>query len=144
MESIDRLIATEAVRDLIHRYCIEADRGRIDALQRLFTADAVYVFSDREYIGRQGILDLFSESGRRLGEAGVKTRAWHMVTSSAIDVAADTATARTYVLVMADGSVDHHGYYDDEFRREDGSWLISRRKVVLGGMTPGGIGEVLK
>lgn len=144
METTDRLVATEAIRDLVNRYCIEADQGRIDSVQNLFTDDAVYVFSGREYVGREGILDLFAESGRRLSAANVKVRAWHMVSSSTINLGADTATARTYVVVLAAGAVDHWGHYDDEFRRVQDQWLISRRLFALQGTAPGGIGEVLK
>ncbi|MGE2735660.1 nuclear transport factor 2 family protein [Mycolicibacterium vaccae] len=144
METIDRLVATESIRNLISRYCIEADRGRVEALTSLFAEDAIYIFGGREYIARQGIVDMFAESRKRLMAADIRTRAWHMVTSSAIDIAGDTATARTYVLVLAEGIVDHYGHYDDEFRRTGDQWLISRREFTLQGAVPGGIGEVLK
>ncbi|AMO63867.1 Ring hydroxylating enzyme beta subunit [Mycolicibacterium phlei] len=144
MDKIDELYARESIRDLINRYCIEADRGRLDAVQNLFADNGVYVFSGREYTGRQGIVELFTESGRRVQAAGLKARAWHNVTSSAVDVTGDTATARTYVVVLVAGAADHWGYYDDEFRCVDGRWFIARREFKLQGFVPGGIGEVLK
>lgn len=53
----------------------------------------------------------------------------HHLTTCRIELTGeDIATVRTYWLVTSPAGLDHNGYYDDRFRREDGEWLIEHRR----------------
>lgn len=142
--NLQELVAREHVRDVINRYCTEADQARLDGVAALFTPDATYEFGDRHYRGRDGIREMFAESGRRAAAAGFTSRVQHCVTTSTIDVDGSTAQGTTYVTVLANSGVDHWGRYRDQFLCEGAEWLISRREFTLLGAVPAGIGEVLR
>ncbi|BBX62585.1 hypothetical protein MSAS_17590 [Mycobacterium saskatchewanense] len=145
MSLLEDLAGREGIRDVINRYCIEADHGRIDRLLDLFTNDAEYNFNDRKYQGHNGIRDLFAESGRRLRVARMRVRATHWMSTSVIDLAdGGAASASSYVSVLANGVLDHWGRYDDEFVCTTGRWRIARRRFLLEGAVPDGIGSVLQ
>ena len=54
----------------------------------------------------------------------------HNLTTCKIDLTGpDTAKVRTYWMVITDIGPDHSGVYVDDFRNEDGQWLIAHRQV---------------
>lgn len=53
----------------------------------------------------------------------------HHLTTSHIDITSpESAKGRTYWLVVTATGLDHSGYYDDLFIRQEGRWLIEYRK----------------
>lgn len=138
--------ARDAICETLNRYCVEADRGRIDGVSALFTEDASYEFGDREYRGRDGIVELFTESGKRAARTSVRGPVLHCMTTVAVNVAdhETTAVATSYVTVMTEAGVDHWGRYDDELRQEGGQWFISHRRFRLAGAVRHGLGEALR
>ena len=53
----------------------------------------------------------------------------HHLTTCRIELTSDgSATVRTYWLVTTAVGLDHNGYYDDQFRRVGGEWLIALRR----------------
>ena len=54
MQLLDDVAARETIRELINRYCIEADRGCLDRVCELFAPEAVYGLNGRWYSGPEG------------------------------------------------------------------------------------------
>lgn len=53
----------------------------------------------------------------------------HHLTTSHIEITSpQTAKGKTYWLVITAAGLDHSGYYNDLFIRQDGKWLIEYRK----------------
>lgn len=53
----------------------------------------------------------------------------HHLTTSRVDIETpDFAKGRTYWLVITAIGLDHSGYYDDRFIRQEGRWMIEYRK----------------
>lgn len=108
-----------AIRELIAGYALTLDAGEIDACVQLFTADAEFVVYGRSFAGHEGIAKMFRDAPRGL----------HMTGVSRIDVADDTATARTQVLFVRAGDLHlRPALYDDGLIRHDGQWRFQRRR----------------
>lgn len=145
MEQFDiaGLVAREAIRDLVARYNVAGDSGRIDDMLVLFAEDAVLeVDPGRRYCGRGEIRTLF-EGARDPGSPPHPIRFLrHFVTTHQIDLAAsDAAHGRCYFAVLTDAGLDHWGRYIDDYALCEGRWRFRARKVVVDAMVPGGWGE---
>jgi hypothetical protein len=138
------LEARVSIRDLIARYCTEADSGRVDSLADLFTADGTIEFNGQTYTGKSGIVAMFGASAKKVAAAGLSGRLLHTVSASTIDVQGDSARARTYVSVLSTKGLDHWGRYRDEFVFDDGRWSFKRRQILVDGTAAGGFGEALR
>ena len=124
---------SEAIRDVLARYNLYGDSGRIDELLELFAEDAVLVTDQATYDGRAQIRGLFESV---VGPAPDWIR--HFTATHVIDVDGDRATARCYFQVLTSSGLDHWGRYRDQLARVAGRWLFIRREVRVDGMTPGG------
>jgi hypothetical protein len=129
-EVADRL----AIQDLIGRYAVLVDGGDFDALDGLFTTDAVIDFSTFN-----GPIGNLAEIKTFLGASlPFFTRTQHMMGLPLIDVDGDTAHARTscnnpMISTKPDGTVSVWliglWYVDDLVRTEDG-WRFSGRNQI--------------
>ena len=124
---------SEAIRDVIARYNLHGDSGRLDELLGLFTEDAILVTDQATYNGRLQIRGLFETV---TGPAPERIR--HFTATHVIDVDGDRARVQCYFQVLTSSGLDHWGRYRDELTRADGRWLFTRREVRVDGMTPGG------
>jgi len=124
---------TEVIRDVIARYNLYGDAGRIDEMLALFTDDATLTVDGTAYDGPTAIRRLFATAA---GPSPERIR--HFTATHVIDVDGDLAAARCYFQVLTSEGLDHWGRYRDQLRRVEGSWLIARREVRVDGMTPGG------
>ena len=128
------LVARESVRDLIAHYNLAGDRGWLDDMLALFTADATLTIDGIEHVGRDAIRAVFSQAK---GPHPELIR--HHVATLKIDVAdEDHASARCYFQVLTAHGLDHWGRYSDRFMRTNGRWLFTQRSVRVDGATPGG------
>lgn len=142
--NVEELCAREAIRDLISRYCTEADSGRLAQVIELFTVDGEIEFGGGTHTGPEGITGMFTASGAKVRESGIRGRVLHSVGTVTIDLeSADTARAHTYFTVLSAVGADHWGRYRDELVRVDGAWRFRRRVISVDGFQKGGIGEVL-
>lgn len=141
---LDRLESAEAIRDLVGRYALGADRRNDPAIFRdLFTEDAVWEaegFGRHE--GRDVILDAISTIAR---EQIVWTL--HFMTSPIIEIDPTGETARcrwwlweTSKITATPGAeaVAHWlgGTYDSRLRREAGAWRFSHVTLSLSLISP--------
>jgi hypothetical protein len=124
--AVGELRDLEAIRSLKARYCHLVDGRRWDELAELWTDDAVcdYGFFGR-YEGPEEIVRRF------FGELvdSVSSFMVHMVHNPLIELDGDRATGRWYLTAQttiqpANQAVWVMGFYDDEFRRVDGTWKI--------------------
>ncbi|HTK62566.1 MAG TPA: nuclear transport factor 2 family protein [Pseudonocardia sp.] len=147
--NIAQLCAREEIRELIARYCVDADAGKLSEVAGLFTADGHIEFRDQKYVGPDGVLGMFTESGQRLrrsdlGDTALRGRLLHTVSTTSISLdGADSARVHSYFTVLSGIGVDHWGRYRDEVVCEDGRWRFAARRITVDGRTPGGVGEVL-
>lgn len=124
MEAIERLVAVEAISDLIGRYCMLFDDQDWAALDELWTNDAAFVVEDAAFEGRSTLMEFLSTCL----PAGYRSK--HMISRPVVELGADgtTATARTDVVwIAANFENTIVGRYEDELVRDDTGWRFSRR-----------------
>jgi hypothetical protein len=124
---IGDLVAFEEIRRLKARYCLYVDLKRWDALGDLFSHDAVFEFNDRDtrLVGRAEIAAYVAET---VGES----RTSHHASCADIElVTADDARA-TWELhyTTEDVAQAAYGFYEDEYRRDGGTWRFHRVRRV--------------
>jgi ketosteroid isomerase-like protein len=130
-DTIDSIIAKEAIRDLIHTYCRAIDRCDIALLRSLAYPDARF-----EYGIFSGSAADFAEFAAQFLQNTGPTH--HNVTNMLIEVIGDSAQAESYCIAMhgdvagENGLIDLVAYvrYLDHFENREGRWRISRRTVV--------------
>lgn len=132
------------IHDLLARVAMTADTADdIDDYLDLMTDDIVFEFaanaavglsaasySGRDEVGRGAV------SRREQGIQGPGSRSLHVISSITIDPgAAGTASAmaswRFYAVRDDAPALVSIGIYANEFRRESGRWLLSRRAVTV-------------
>jgi SnoaL-like domain len=139
IDPVRRLETIEAVRVTKARYFRYIDQKRWDIFPDLFVVDAhIDVTDDMVMMGldpSRGITvgrDRFTANVARILE-GVRTvHHGHMQEIDVVDTEHATAiTAMFDRLQFADGRVQiGYGYYDEEYRLDDGSWRIARLKLT--------------
>lgn len=136
------LAAREAVRELVARYAHLVDRGRIDEVVLLFTADGVLEANDLPPVrGREAIRAFLAGTKARLAAATTRPLIRHHVSSLTIDLTGpDAATAASYFFAVTERGPDHWGRYRDRIVRVDGGWLFAHRRVRTDGHAPGSWG----
>jgi len=139
----EELAARESIRDLVARYNMNGDGGRIAELVALFTVDGELVVEGGATCCGHAELGAFLGGVAFGGEALPPLRALrHHVTTQQIDILDDGhATGRVYFSVFTDRGLDHWGVYRDDYRLTDAGWRFARRRVSVDGFTPGGWGE---
>jgi hypothetical protein len=137
------LAAREAIRDLVARYNVAGDAGRVDAMLRLFAADAVVeIEPGRVYRGLVEIRSLFEGAHDASRDAHPIGLLRHFVATHQIDFSERSeARGRCYFAVLTELGLDHWGHYLDRYVRLDGSWMFVARKVVVDAMAPGSWAE---
>ena len=109
VERLRALEDREAIRDLIARYGPLADCGQADAVAALFAEDGIYAVGGMgEAKGRAAIAAMIEGP---VHQSLMADGCAHILTSPAIELAGDHATARCHSIV---------------FRHEDGEWAPVR------------------
>ncbi|ELP69530.1 nuclear transport factor 2 family protein [Streptomyces turgidiscabies] len=109
-----------------------ADEGRLEELGNLFTADIEWSMPGAIWRGRAEVLSGLG-SMRDLGHAGPDSGNRHVITNLEVYVDPDRATARSYFLLVSQGTpaaILAVGFCHDELLHEHGQWLIARREVT--------------
>lgn len=122
MNTVDRLLAHEEIRQLASRYAVAIDSRDLDALVALFVDD---VRVGRSARGRDALRASFDESLRAIGVSILD------VGTHVIDLVDDDhATGTVYCHgEIQDGERWIHQaiVYRDTYERRDGAWLFVRR-----------------
>ena len=140
--TLEDLLAREMIRDTLAKYNHSGDSLRAEDFAACFTEDGILESAQEggfRYASRAEILAWQSawRDGAAAGDGPPSAETAkgpkfvrHNLTTSRIELTGpDSAKARTYWLVVTDIGPDHRGIYMDVFRRVDGDWLISHRRV---------------
>lgn len=127
----------EQVRQLYMRYANSIDEGQVDDWLACFTADACVehpVLGRRQ--GHAGLREFAEQYLKSLG--GTKPR--HFITNVAAELEGDNGTGSCYFLYYKTWhgrtELAAVGGYRDVLRKENGRWLMVRRRVFVDtGMT---------
>jgi uncharacterized protein (TIGR02246 family) len=116
----------DAIRELLSQYCFCVDSGDAETYAAMFTEDGVWdggPFGRRQ--GRPALRELIAGGPRSLR---------HLTTNPVITIRGETATARSYLLIVSTSSdkppsLFFAGFCDDQFVKEAGRWLIRSRAI---------------
>lgn len=136
-DKLQALLDREAIRDLRIRYSHDLDGNTIDALDQVFSVDAVVEVTVGRMEGldaiRAGLKDAFAQFDR---DGRGHYPFLHAITNHTIELTGpDSATGRCYLLDWETASKPEPnpllllGVYDDEYRRIDGAWRITRSRL---------------
>ena len=125
-------MSRDAIEDLVHTYADAVGRRDPDQWSSTWAADAVWELGKgRRVEGRDAILGLWNSA-----MDGFKAVIQHVMNGTAdIDEAAGTGTGRWYIHEYWCRAGDSRGvtlaYYDDTYRRVDGTWCFASRELVI-------------
>lgn len=117
----------DAIRDLLARYTYYGDRGRIEQLAACFAADGKIEYPGASARGPAAIAATLTSGERNPAITFVR----HHITNPLIELAGETATARSYFAVHSDNGPDHSGTYDDKLVRTAEGWRFAHRRVRI-------------
>lgn len=116
-----------AIMELKHAYCNHIDHNQPDELADLFTDDAFIGVSGRRgidsYEGREEITEWSKQVPRA-------TESLHLALCPTITITDSTATGhwKYAVFLLKGGEIELGlGEYEEEYRRNDGTWRIATR-----------------
>lgn len=113
-----------AIRELHDSYCDAVLRFDADDWGALWTQDAVWSLMGTEVVGRENIVNLWN------GAMGAFDAVSFVGIPASLEVKGDTASGRyqTHEILVENGEPRiAGGRYDDEFIKQDGRWLYSKR-----------------
>ena len=127
----DELLAREEIRHIMAVYNTAGDSIRKEEFGSVFTDDAELTTAQFSLCGKSEIMNrLFQRvSDERTNARRPKFVRHNLTTSKIVFESSERAKGRTYFQVNTDIGLDHFGVYNDEFRKENGAWKISRRTV---------------
>jgi len=135
------LEAREAIRDLVARYNANGDTGRFDQVIELFAPNAVMDVGDqRPRVGQDEIRTIFTGARDRADYGDAPRYLRHLTATHQIDIIDESsAKGRCYYQVLTAVGLDHWGRYIDDYKKVNGEWKFTRRKVTVDGRNPGSL-----
>lgn len=133
LQRLQQLEDRAALKLLVDRFAVLADRKDVDAQVQLFTDDAVLI----SYVGDQVVSSL--QGREAIGQAfgtflAQFTTVYHLNGQHTVELHGDRATGTHYGLAVLLGKEEgrdvrytHGVVYTDEYLRRDGQWLIAHR-----------------
>jgi 3-phenylpropionate/cinnamic acid dioxygenase small subunit len=135
-DAVQAMIDELAVRNVLARIAQLADTGDLDEYLMRFAPDASWEMPGAP--ARSGHADLRQGAVERRasGMQGPGTGTRHVLTTTAVTIDGDTATARSYWMFLADTTTQPTirltGQYDDVLRRSSTGWQMARRAITMG------------
>ena len=127
-QRIERLESIEAIKNLQAKYTYLVDENKIDEVAELMTDDIQSEFLPMGKFGSKEELVAVLK-----GMSGTSVMMRHQVMNPCIEIDGDTATGRWYLfgpfttkLEDGDQALWLQGQYNNEFRRVDGEWKMSK------------------
>ncbi|GIX29637.1 MAG: hypothetical protein KatS3mg124_0109 [Porticoccaceae bacterium] len=135
---LERLLAREAIRELVNRYTLAGDALDVEGYVACFAPDGVLEFADfpgrgpLRLEGREAIrafaVDFFAAVRQGAIPGGVMR---HHLTTVEIEVEGESARGIAYCLYLDGGGARRSGVYTDRFCRREGRWLIAHRRFAV-------------
>ena len=126
---IDELLAREEIRQRMSEYAFHNDNLDAENFAAVFAEDGIFEGPITSIRGRKEI-EHWKKTNKVLQVNGARPEyVRHHIGTQHIVVTGETAKATTYWIVLTDVGLDHSGYYEDDFVRENGSWRIAHRRV---------------
>ncbi|MGE3594609.1 MAG: nuclear transport factor 2 family protein [Dehalococcoidia bacterium] len=127
-EAMDRMIARQAIGDLLMAYARGVDRCDVELLQGIFHPDATVVTGLIDGRGTDFPRKIVDHVQRKLD------RCFHSIAQMWIEVSGDHAVGESYFIAVTaaagrDGIIA--GRYLNEFERRAGVWKIQRHTIVM-------------
>ena len=124
------------ITELLYRYAEFIDAGDFDGVGALLSQASFGGTGPQGVSGADNIAKLFAATTRRYPDHGNTPRTRHLVLNPIIDLADNTATARsTFCVVQDTESVPIQpivvGRYFDTFGRDADGWHFTERKVEI-------------
>jgi 3-phenylpropionate/cinnamic acid dioxygenase small subunit len=124
------------ITELLYRYAELIDAGDFDGVGALLSKASFGGTGPQGVSGADNIAKLFAATTRRYPDHGNTPRTRHLVLNPIIDLADNTATARsTFCVVQDTESVPIQpivvGRYFDAFGRDVDGWHFTERKVEI-------------
>lgn len=137
-QALQELINRQEITDVLIEYCCALDRMDLPRLSALFTDDCVVDYGPDEQLRSRGALAL----AKSLERMWRWSRTSHHLANVQMEFSGDDeALVRSYVYAWherSDGSTATiFGRYHDRFIREDGSWRIGERRMLMNGCDAG-------
>jgi uncharacterized protein (TIGR02246 family) len=122
----------DQIRQVLIAYGEHLDARDYAGYAALFARDGVWTGGFGSFVGPQAIQAMLEKNLGAAAPGFVNKSSFHLMTTMAVNVQGDTATARsryTFYTATADNKPGAAlaGRYVDEFVREDGQWKIKRR-----------------
>lgn len=126
-----------AILDIAHRFDFTIDSGDFDAHTALFAED----FSFRSSFGDHDSVESYREwvegfHAQMKQQGGTR----HFALNPVVDIDGDTATMKSYLLIVSqgDGSTLGTAVCEDAFARTADGWKLSRRSLTADANVPMG------
>lgn len=150
MKPIERLVSVEAIKTLRIKYAHLLDSNNISRLDEVFAQDAVVDAGRGRWEGIDDVLAGLREAYAAFDRPGIASYPFHhAVTNHWVEfIDENTAQGRCYLIDLQTDPTRERwlllGTYADEYRREEGRWIISRSRLdvtwpepSVGGGLPG-------
>lgn len=126
---IEELLSREEIRQRMSEYAFYNDNLDAANFAAVFAENGVFEGPITSIRGRQEI-EHWKKTNKVLQVDGARPEyVRHHIGTQHIQVTGETAKATTYWIVLTHVGLDHSGYYEDDFVRENGSWRIAHRRV---------------
>jgi hypothetical protein len=126
----------EGARQLLSRYCVALDGGRLEELSSLFHRDAAFAVSfegGKKHTGRNTIHAWYGQFYQ--ARPGQYRHPRHKLYEPCLSITGDTATASTYFdsdFIDPDNNVGViSGRYDDVLIKDQGQWFFKDRTITV-------------
>ena len=134
MDALERLVAVQAIRDLVVTYAMAFDDRDWDRLGTIWTEDASWVGPGHAFEGREALMEFMRTC---LPEDYASK---HMNPQTLVQFAEDgqSAVVDTDVVWIAQNFENTIlARYHDDMVKQDGRWLIKRREEIPIDIKPG-------
>lgn len=135
MVDVTKRLADEMeIRNLLARFAQASDEGDLDDYLACMTEDARWGGTGFPERRGHAAIRAGAEERRASGIAGPGTHTRHLISTTAVDVEGDTASARSIFLFYGETHatpvLQMMGVWEDEFVRSAAGWKLSRRTIV--------------